>query len=170
MQKLRNMFGLPVLITGTGAQIGEVKEVILDLEQAAIRGIVLTGANWFTNDQGVVFEDVFSIGRDAMMLRATYAVQELTPAMMPGIVYYLGDLLDKQIYTDTGLSCGILVDALYESTTGEIKAYEISDGLITDLLYGRKLMPLPQTQVVSQDRLIIPDAMTKLLIPGSNEL
>ncbi|MBP2664742.1 MAG: hypothetical protein H6Q71_2690, partial [Firmicutes bacterium] len=32
MQKLRNLFGLPVLITGTGAQIGEVKEVILDLE------------------------------------------------------------------------------------------------------------------------------------------
>ena len=170
MQKLRNLFGLPVLITGTGAQIGEVKEVILDLEQAAVRGIVLAGANWFTNDQGVVFEDVFRIGRDALMLRATYAVQELTPAMMPGTVYYLCDLLDKQIYTDTGVSFGILVDALYDSTTGEIKAYEISDGLITDLLYGRKIMPLPQAQVVGQERLIIPDTMTNLLIPESKEV
>ncbi len=170
MQKLREMFGLPVLITGTGTQIGEVKEVIVDLEQAVVRGIVLAGANWFTNGQGIVFEDLFRVGRDAIMVRATYAVRELTPAIMPGIVYYLNNLLDKQIYTDTGLSLGILVDALYDGTTGEIKAYEVSDGLITDLLYGRKVMPLPQAQVVGQDKLIVPDTMTKLLIPESKEV
>lgn len=170
MQKLREMFGLPVLITGNGMQIGEVQEVIVDLEQAAIRGIVLAGANWFTNDQGIVFEDLFRIGRDAIMVRATYAVRELTPAMLPGTVYYLNNLLDKQIYTDAGLSLGRLVDAIYDGTTGEIKAYEVSDGLITDLLYGRKVMPLPQAQVVNQDKLIVPDTMTKLLIPESKEV
>lgn len=170
MEKLRDLFGLPVLITGTGAQIGEVKEVIVDLEQAAVRGVILAGANWFTNDQGIVFEDLFSVGRDAVMVRATYAVQELTPAMMSGTVYYLCDLLDKQIYTDAGLSLGILVDALYEGTTGEIKAYGVSDGLITDLLYGRKMMPLPQAQVVGQDKLIVPDTMTNLLIPELKEV
>jgi uncharacterized protein YrrD len=101
------------------------------------------------------------------MLRSTYAVRELTPAMLPGTVYYLCDLLDKQIYTDTGLSFGVLVDALCDQSTGEIKAYEISDGLITDLLYGRRIMPLPQAQVVGQDRIIVPDSMTNLLIPES---
>lgn len=165
MQKLRNLFGLPVLITNTGEQIGEVKEVILDLEQAAVFGIVLAGANWFTHEQGVLFEDVFRIGRDAIMLRAAYVVRALTPAMLPENVCYLCDLLDKQIYTDTGLTFGILVDGLYDNSTGEIKAYEISNGLLSDLLYGRKNMPLPQAQVVSQDRIIIPDSMTKLLIP-----
>ncbi|HWR07213.1 PRC-barrel domain-containing protein [Sporomusa sp.] len=170
MQKLRELFGLPVLITGTGAQIGEVQEVIVNLEQAAVRGIVLAGANWFANDQGIVFEDLFSVGRDAIMVRANYAVQELTPAIMPGTVKYVRDLLDKQVYTDAGLSLGILVDALYDSTTGEIKAYEISDGLITDLLYGRRIMPLPQAQVIGQDKLIVPDTMTNLLIPESKEV
>lgn len=170
MQKLRELFGLPVLVIATGTQIGEVQEVILDLEQAAVRGVVLAGANWFTNDQGIVFEDIYRIGRDAIMVRATYAVRELKPAIMPGTVYYLQDLLDKQIYTDTGLSLGILVDALYDGCTGEIKAYEVSDGLITDLLYGRRVMPLPQAQVVGQDKLIVPDAMTKLLIPDPKEV
>lgn len=165
MQRLRDLFGLPVLITATGEQIGEVKEVLLDLEQAAVVGIVLAGANWFANNQGVLFADVFRSGRDAVMLRAAYKVRELTPAMLPGTACYLLDLLDKQMYTDTGLRFGILVDALYDHATGEIKAYEISNGLIADLLYGRKHMPLPQAQVVSQDKIIIPDSMTKLLIP-----
>ncbi|WP_371370757.1 PRC-barrel domain-containing protein [Sporomusa aerivorans] len=170
MKKLRDLFGLPVLITGTGAQIGEVQEVIVDLEQAAVRGIMLAGANWFANSQGIVFEDVFRVGRDAIMLRAEYALRELTPAMMQGTVHYLGTLMDKQIYTDTGLSLGILMDALYDDITGEIKAYEVSDGLITDLLYGRKIMPLPQAQVVGQDKLIVPDTMTNLLIPESKKV
>ncbi|MGL5514556.1 MAG: PRC-barrel domain-containing protein [Sporomusa sp.] len=170
MQKMRDLFGLPVLITGTGAQIGEVQEVIIDLEQAAVRGIVLAGANWFTNDQGIVFEDVSSVGRDAVMVRAAYALQELTPAMMTGTVNYVRDLLDKQMFSDTGLSLGILADVLFDGITGEIKAYELSDGLITDLLYGRRIMPLPQAQVVSHDKLIVPDTMTNLLIPESKEL
>jgi len=170
MQKLRQLFGLPVLITGTGAQIGEVQEVIVDLEQAAVRGIVLAGANWFTNDQGIVFEDLFRVGRDAVMVRASYAVRNLTPAMMPGTIYYSRDVLDKQIYTDTGLNLGMLVDIAYDGITGEIKAYEVSDGLITDLLYGRKTMPLPQAQVVGQDKLIVPDTMTNLLIPESKQV
>lgn len=170
MHKLRELFGLPVLITGTGAQIGEVKEVIVDLEQASVWGIVLAGANWFTNDQGIVFEDLFRIGRDAVMVRASYAVQELAPIVTMESGYYVRDLLDKQIYTDTGLSLGILVDALYDGSTGEIKAYEISDGLITDLLYGRRIMPLPQAQVVGQDKLIVPETMANLLIPESKEV
>jgi uncharacterized protein YrrD len=170
MKKLRELYGLPVLITGTGEQIGEVQEVIVDLEQAAVRGIILAGANWFANDQGIVYEDVFRVGRDAVMLRAVYAIRELIPAMMPGTVHNLGDLLDKHIYTDTGYNLGIMVDALYDDVTGEIKAYEISDGLITDLLYGRKVMPLPQAQVVGQDKLIVPDIMTNLLIPESKEV
>jgi uncharacterized protein YrrD len=170
MQKLSELFGLPVLITGTGTQIGEVKEVIADLEQATVWGIVLAGANWFTNDQGIVFEDLFRIGRDAIMVRASYAVKELTPVVKMGNGYYVRDLLNKQIYTDTGLSLGILVDALYDGSTGEIKAYEISDGLITDLLYGRRVMPLPQAQVVGQDKLIVPDNMTNLLIPESKKV
>lgn len=170
MEKLRNLLGLPVLVTETGTQIGEVKEVILDLEQAVVRGIVLVDANLFSNNQGVMFKDVCRVGKDAIMLRTTYAVQELTPARMPGTVYYLCDLLDKQIYTDTGLCLGILVDALFDDATGEIKAYELSDGLIIDLLYGRKFMPLPQAQVVGQERLIVPDTMTSLLIPESKEV
>lgn len=167
MHKLRELFGLPVLITGTGTQIGEVKEVIVNLEQASVWGIVLAGANWFTNDQGIVFEDLFRIGRDAVMVRASYAVRELTPVKTMDSGYYGCDLLDKQVYTDTGLSLGILVDALYDASTGEIKAYEISDGLITDLLYGRRIMPLPQAQVVGQDSLIVPETMANLLIPES---
>lgn len=170
MRKLRELFGLPVIITGTGTQIGEVQEVIVDLEQAAVRGIILADANWFTNDQGILFEDISRVGEAAIMVRATYAVQDLTPARLPGTVYHLKDLLDKPIYTDAGLSLGILVDALYDSATGEIKAYEISDGLITDLLYGRKVMPLPQTQVVGQELVIVPDTMTNLLIPESKEV
>lgn len=43
MQKLRDLLGLPILETETGIQIGEVREVVLDIEMASVIGIMIAG-------------------------------------------------------------------------------------------------------------------------------
>ncbi len=76
MQNLRNVLGLPVLETVTGTQIGEVQEVVLDVERAVVIGIVVASANWFTHDQGIAFGDIFSIGRNAVMVRSRKVIRD----------------------------------------------------------------------------------------------
>lgn len=169
MQKLRYVLGLPVLETETGEQIGEIAEVILDIERAMVCGFIITGANWFTSESVIVFEDACSLGRDAMMVRDHHAVRQLDTLPLVNNQYYLRDLFDKQIFTDAGLRLGVLADIVFDSITGEIKWYQISDSIITDLLYGRMMMPLPQVQMVGQDKVIVPETMTKLL-QGAGEI
>ena len=163
MQKLQKLLGLPVLETETGTQIGEVQEVVLDIEGAVVLGIIIVSATWFNQDQGIAFEDLFSIGRDAIMVRNNGVIQEVAAFMVIDNSYHLQDLLKKQIFTETGLQLGVLVDIAFDDTTGEIKGYQLSDGLFTDLLYGRMMMPLPEAQVVAEDKLIVPESMAKLL-------
>ena len=165
MQKIKDLLGLPVLETESGTQIGEVKEVIIDLDQAAVRGIIVANANWFTCEQGIEFNDLSSIGRDAVMVRSEAVVQAAAvfAETADNQVYRLDELADKPIYTESGLQLGMLVDLGFEPVTGEIKAYHVSDGVITDLIYGRMSLPLPQAQVVGQDKVIVPEAMAKLL-------
>ena len=165
MQKLRDLLGLPVLELENGTQIGEVREVVLDIEMASVLGILIAGANWFTESQGILFHDLFSLGRDAVTVRNCDTVQTITDLLALESTCHLEDLLNKDIFTETGINLGALVDIVFETTTGEIKAYEVSDGIITDLIHGRMLMPLPQAQVISEDKLIVPDAMAKLLQP-----
>lgn len=134
MNKLSHLLGLPVLETETGVQIGEVQEVLLDIDQASIRGIILDSANWFFQTDGISYEDLFSIGRDAVMVRGSEVVKNLATAFSLNSIYQVKDLLDKQIYTETGFMLGILVDIIFDGTTGEIKAYQVSDSIVTDLL------------------------------------
>jgi len=163
MQKLRYIIGLPVLETETGTQIGEIVEVIVDIEAAFVCGFIIAGANWFASESIITFDDLFSVGRDAMMVRNRHVVRQLNTLDIVNNKYYLRDLFDKQIFTDSGLHIGVLNDILFDNITGEIKWYQVSDSIITDLLYGRMMMPLPPVQIVGQEKVIVPEGMTKLL-------
>ncbi|BBB92888.1 MAG TPA: PRC-barrel domain-containing protein [Methylomusa anaerophila] len=163
MPKLMDLLGLPVLVLETGIQIAEVQEILVELEQAVILGIMVTGSKWFTYDQGIMFEDLYRIGRDAILVRDSNVVGRLRCDSRPQVLHFPYDLCNKQIYTESGVQLGILVDIAFNETTGEITTYEVSDGLFSDLLFGRKLMPLPQAQVIGQDKLIVPETMAKLL-------
>ncbi len=163
MYKLRNLLGLPVLESKSGIQIGEVQEAILDIEKVTVRGIIVANASWFTQDQGVMLDDLYRIGPDAVMVRDSQVVRELSDVLNSNNVFRFRDLAEKQIFTETGQCLGSLVDIIYDHITGEIKAYEVSDGLLTDLLYGRMVMPLPQAQAIGEDKVIVPEAMAKLI-------
>ena len=163
MHKLRDLLGLPVLEIETGTQIGEVQGVVVDLEMASVLVLILSGAHWFADSQGILIQDVFNLGRDAVTVRNREAVKSYEPIVTSSCTYELKYLLDKPVFTEGGLNVGVLADVIYEAGTGEIKGYEISDGIITDFLHGRMIMPLPHAQVVGEDKLIIPEAMAKLL-------
>lgn len=162
MEKISSLLGLPVLEIETGTQIGEVYEVALDMEQATVCGIILKTANWFSQEQGIAFKNLHSIGRDAVMVRNAAVIQEYS-AFASTRSYRLQDLLDKPIFTETGLQLGTLVDIRFNAATGEFDEYQVSDSVVADLLSGRMVMPLPPVQVVGQEKLIVPEAMAKLL-------
>jgi len=165
MIKLRDCIGLPILERESGSQIGELAEVALHFEQATIAGILVTKCAG-SDAQGLAFEDLLSIGRDAVMVRDGVELKPVAVLWPASQVYYFGDLRDKQVYTECGLYLGTLVDIACDERTGEIKFYEISDGIISDLLYGRRTMPLPRVQVISEERLIVPEGMADLVTNG----
>lgn len=162
MEQLRNLIGLPVLETETGVQIGEVEEVFLDIGQATVCGIMISGTSWLSPEMGIAFNDLYSIGHDAIMVRNKEVLKEVND-FVPQNALPLSKLFEKQVFSETGSNLGVLVDIHYDHLTGEIKAYEISDSILTDFLYGRMTMPLPKAQVIGQDKLIVPESMSKLL-------
>jgi uncharacterized protein YrrD len=88
--------------------------------------------------------------------------------LLPGQVdrqgcFQVQELTGKTIYTETGLYLGMLGDIFFQPATGELTGYEVSDGVISDFLFGRKAMPLPQAQMVHPNRLLVPESMAQLL-------
>lgn len=163
MEKLGSIIGLPVLETETGKEIGEIGDILVNVDGASLHGLIIGGESWFTDESFLAFGDLVSIGRDAVMISNQHAIQQIDTLTIENYNYYLRDLVNKEIFTDTGLRLGLLTDIIFNNLTGEIKGYQISDSIIIDLLYGPRLMPLPEVQLVGQDKVIVPEAMVKLL-------
>lgn len=156
MKKLSALIGLPVLETESGQQIGEVQEVLVSVADAAVYEVEVSP------DKAISFAKVHSIGPDAVMVlsRTSFADREENTAVE---CYRLAELVGKPVFTECGLQLGIISDLVYNECTGEVTAYELSDGLISDFISGLKSMPLPQIQVVGKKRLIVPECMAKMV-------
>jgi uncharacterized protein YrrD len=174
MPNLRNLIGMPVMSADSGKCIGKVEELIIDSDMTSIKALLTvkpdfsqTGQNILETDTqelfGVYLTNLFHIGQDAVMVRNDRAIEDLSLFCITDCFYYSSKLFDKPIYTDTGLSLGVLADIDFDESTGEIYTYQISDGIFFDILYGRRLMPPPKAQVVGRDMLIVPDTMEKLV-------
>lgn len=169
MPKLSELIGLPVLEMKTGTQIGEVLEVVVNVEQAALYGIIVAGSSWFTQDRGVLVSELASMGQDAVMLHNSEDIGELSIPADQTAFKKFSEMVDKAVYTESGSYLGMLVDVVYSAGTGEVRFYELSEGLITDFLRGRTIMPLPPAQVISPEKIIVPESMGKLLHTTNQE-
>lgn len=171
MDKISYVLGLPVLEMETGNQIGAVQEVVLDIEQATVEGIILNHSQ-HEQDTEIAFQNIYSIGSDAVIVKITAELENADFQSHDTSHHRFSDLCNKKIYTETGLLLGVLVDIFFDNATGELQGFQVSDGIVADMLYGRRMMPLPQAQVIGQDKMIVPDSMMKLIhfLQGSDSV
>jgi uncharacterized protein YrrD len=163
MHRLQDLLGLPLLETETGTQIGQIKDVVLHIEEARVYGVTIDEEKQKAFEMGIAYVDLLSVGRDAVMVRNHSVMHQCASIFEITSNYYVKELFKKEIITEDGLRLGILVDIFFDTSTGEMKWYQISDSLVSDLLYGRRIMPLPKIQIVGKDTVIVPGEMAKLL-------
>lgn len=169
MQKLQNWIGLPVLATEGGGQIGEVHEVVLDLVQAVVFGIELAEVGWFMEKRGIVFQDIFGLGHDAVTVKNAAVVQDLSPLMDCTEIGTLQDVCGKLVYSDTGDYLGTLIDVACDPLSGKISWYELSGGFVTDVLYGRVRVPYSPSLIITGNKIIVPAAISQQLLHTTNQ-
>lgn len=162
MYRITELIGLPVLSLIDGKQIGEVQDLIVDISKSFLRGLLVSSEAWFAECRFVLFSDIYRTGADAIMLRDASCLLPLDQVDMQGC-FKVQELTGKTIFTESGLYLGMLGDIFFQSNTGELKGYEVSDGVISDFLFGRKTMPLPKAQMVHPNRLLVPESMVQLL-------
>lgn len=162
--KLQEMTGLAVFDVEDGKQVGDVQDVLLN-EQWKIVGILLEGKQLLSSSVKVVFwDDIMAYGEDAVMIRNRQAItkwdaENIQLSFLSGS----GKLKGIPVMTGDGTVLGHVSDVYFDQKMGNtITGIEISDGLISDLMEGRKVLPYIAGMTKGENAIMVP--------PGGDEL
>lgn len=156
--KLQEMIGLAVYEVEEATEIGKIVDILLD-SNWKITGIELESKSFFSSYVKVVaWEDIVAYGEDAVMIRSKESIVKAENDNIP-YTYLLGKkkLKDLQVLTASGTILGRISDVYFDQKLGNtIVALEISDGLVTDLIEGRKWLPCSEEMSIGEDSVLVP--------------
>lgn len=136
--KLLELIGLPVFDIGTGKQISKVKDICMTSEWEITHLHLVSRVP--KQDMRVRWEDVTACGDDAVMIASGEAVQMIGAALLER-AFLSGEAALKglPVMTSEGSQLGWVADVYFQPNMGnQITGLEISDGLLADLLEGRR--------------------------------
>lgn len=160
MRGMRNLIGLPVMDLVSGKRVGTAKDALVSRDWK-IRGIVLDYKTWFSAVRYVEWRDVVSAGADALVINSKKSVKKWTP---DAGIYFLGGgkirLKGLPLVSVEGIQMGNLEDVYFSEKMEEsIVGLELSDGLLHDLMEGRRIIPVPNGAFRGEEVITVPTAM-----------
>lgn len=159
--KISDLLGLPVLEQSSCEQLGEVQEVMIYLSQALVRALIITATGWFTGKKILPIHDISLVRDTDLSIDEKEKLQPFEAAAYEGFA----DILDRPLMTDSGIRIGVVADLSFDLATGSIEDYVISDGIVTDLVEGRRRLPFQLSRIFQADKIIVADDAAELLLP-----
>ncbi|MGI9860123.1 PRC-barrel domain-containing protein [Moorella naiadis] len=138
MPKGREVVGLPVISRDRGEELGRIQDLYFDESGGNLKAILLADGGWLRQPRVVDFSRLEARGTDAFMVSDAGTVVHEPP---PGTRRWQ-ELKGLRLINSAGQELGLVEDLVIELPSGQVKALEVSTGLVNDLLDGRKELPL----------------------------
>lgn len=153
MRDLSSIVGLQVIATDEGRRVGSVSQVIVDLAAAQMVAVVLGEA---PEQKAIAAADLGVIGQDALMVASASKAKpwsELKEELSGG-----ADVLEHVpvVVTDKGTSLGHLASVQFDPATKRVTRYEVTGGVLRDVIEGVVSLPLLEGTVHGEDTIIVP--------------
>ncbi len=136
MRRGREIIGLPAINLATGKEVGIVVDLICDPQAHRLTHLLLEGSGVKPKQKLVSFQEVAAVGHDAVILNSGRDSDDLPPENGFRVKERAGFL----VITPEGNNLGTFEDVVVEVSGGELLGYEISAGIVDDLLSGRRVV------------------------------
>ncbi|GAW92672.1 PRC-barrel domain-containing protein [Calderihabitans maritimus] len=155
--KGRHLLGLPVVAISEGRRLGMVGDLLLDLQRRRLSALLLEKGGGWRGPALVLFQEVHSVGRDAVTVSQPGMVRELKKeAWLESLPSSsLRCLIGRRIINVQGDEVGTLEDLFFHMPQGKFAGLEVSAGLIADFLWGRDFLEENLVQVFGNEVVVV---------------
>jgi len=142
LHRYSEVLNLPVICADSGKKAGVVKDILFSLGSRSAKAFLLDHSGISLNKRVVYISELLSLGGEAAIVNSSSCVSDMNRVDYTEAFRDEGALLGLKVYSKDGGELGIVKDVIFDYKTGKIEGFEISDGLIRDVMQGRKLLPL----------------------------
>ena len=156
MIRYNELIGLKALNRENGEKIGEIIDIVFSENLNKIVGLVIEDGMLFKDRKMATFENIDCIGKDAIMLISVEDYE--SKRGKKEYDKYLGKniaLIDKEVLDESGEFIGYVKDFIINSENGEITGYIITEGIIEDIVKGRRFIPSGRNMDINKENIII---------------
>lgn len=152
MQKYSEVIGLPVICAEDGKKIGIVNDIVFLPKSREVKALVLERKGGQVRHKLIYLKDIRNIGTDAVVVNdCTCVTKDKNFSWLRNKEILRG----LHIYSNNGADIGVVKDILFDYQNGCIEGFEISDGLLTDVIKGRRLIPLFGKVEFGEDSILV---------------
>ncbi len=156
MYKASEVIGLPVLDLQAGHERGVVRDVLFD-EDWTFQGLLVEIKAMFRRGRFIPSESIQAIGDDYVTIADEGAMSPLEGTdHLVGVKAGSFHMLGKPLITANGHRLGQIEDVYFRTEFGSLVGYEVSDGLLADLMEGRKAVKHLDRATIGEDAVILP--------------
>lgn len=142
LHRYSEVLNLPVVCANSGKKAGVIKDIIFCPENKEVSAFLLEHKGLEIKKKVLRLKDILSLGDDAVIINSADCIKSLGKASYSTEFKDEGNILGFRIFTRAGQELGIVKDVIFDWQTGRIEGFEISDGLLQDIMQGRKILPL----------------------------
>lgn len=142
-----SIVGLPVVVIRTNSKIATVKDVLFCCKKRIVFGLLIEEKRLLGITKYIPLDEIEQINKTSIVVSSLNCIKEVKSS--DGMYKIISDAkrcsLGTSVYTKNGKRIGQIRDIIFDFEIGTIDSYIISDGIIEDLISGRKLLPNIQT-------------------------
>jgi len=155
MRKGRTVIGQDVYSLADGRRVQSVKDLIVSDDHDSIVALLVDEGGLLGTSTIVPIESVYRFGPDAVMVDT---VASVVPASSDARVAVTLDrkasLLGTTVVTTEGERVGQIGDMYFDEASGAILGYEVSGGVLGDVLRGASWLPRSSVEIIGPDAVI----------------
>lgn len=156
MLKISDIIGFSIVCTDQKKFMGEVKDVILDLNSQCLAGLIIDYGSIIHHTRVIPFNNIYQIARNRVIVKFRKNIQQMRNFNFDDKFIKKNEkILGVEVVEDEGRLLGFVQDIVFEGKSGNILGFILTNGVVDDIFNGVEILPLDGSIQFDKNKFII---------------
>ncbi|HYF82787.1 MAG TPA: PRC-barrel domain-containing protein [Clostridia bacterium] len=156
--RVNDIVDLPVIESMSAQRLYTIRDVIIDMRESRVYALVCKERVFRRSLEAIPYRNISAITQNSVAVTGrTDQISLRVLSMKYRRFQSYKNILGKLVLNSRGETLGIIRDLIIDTSSGIIKAYELSEGYIDDILRGRHIIELECGHTLSDKNVVLKD-------------